>query len=326
MSNSPLAFATNRTSLLGTETFRDIVARELNNAKEDVILISAFITKTGIEWFENIIKDKNIKCTIIVRWKGSDLHSGASDLASYKIAKNNGWEIKILDDLHAKIILIDRKYLFVGSPNLTGKGMSLVPVSNKEIGLCVSPVEPDIKSINSIINDSIEVTDEIFNSLSKWLNEQPPLEKINTTEFPNDLKKLLNPQIKNLWTHSFPFADPENVCKVSLVEADEFELHDLEMFNLINCDEANRKKILFENFRRSNAFLWLEKKLKDRSDGIFFGELSSLIHEALYDDPRPYRREVKDLQKNFYNYLKFLKYTDIEISVPKSHSERIRFY
>jgi len=52
MSNSPLAFATNRTSLLGTETFRDIVARELNNAKEDVILISAFITKTGIEWFE----------------------------------------------------------------------------------------------------------------------------------------------------------------------------------------------------------------------------------------------------------------------------------
>ena len=117
MNSSQLPFSTSRTSLIGTETFRDLVARELNNAKEEIVLISAFITKTGMEWFENQIKNKNIKCTIIARWKGSDLYSGLSDLISYEIANKNKWKFKILDNLHAKIICIDKKYLFIGSPN-----------------------------------------------------------------------------------------------------------------------------------------------------------------------------------------------------------------
>ena len=324
MDDNLLAFSTNRTSLLGTESFRDVVARKLNNAEEEIILISAFITKAGIEWFENQIKSKNIKCTIIVRWKGSDLHSGSSDLISYEIANRNGWQLKILDNLHAKIICIDKKYLFIGSPNLTGRGMSLVPISNMEMGVCVSPVETDIKTINSIINESIEVNDKIFNSLNEWLSNQPPLKKIETTAFPDNLKKLLSPQINNLWTHNFPFADPQRICEVSVSEANQFELHDLEMFDLINCKQEDRENLLSENFRKSKVFLWLAKKLKEKEEGIFFGELSSLIHDTLYDDPRPYRTEVKDLQKNLYTYIKFLKFSDIEITTPKSHSERIR--
>lgn len=324
MADNPLAFSTNRTSLLGTESFRDVVARELNNAEKEIVLISAFITKAGIEWFENQINKKNIKCTIIVRWKGSDLHLGSSDLISYEIANRNGWQLKILDDLHAKIICIDKRYLFIGSPNLTGRGMSLVPISNKEMGVCVSPVKTDINTINSIINESIEVNDEIFNTLNEWLNSQPPLKKIETTAFPENLKKLLSPQINNLWTHNFPFADPQRICEVSISEANQFELHDLEMFDLINCNQEDRKNLLSENFRKSKVFLWLEKKLKEKEEGIYFGELSSLIHGTLYDDPRPYRREVKDLQKNFFSYIKFLKYSDIEIDIPKKFSERIK--
>ncbi len=324
MANNLLAFSTNRTSLLGTESFRDVVARELNNAEEEVFLISAFITKAGIEWFENQIKNKDIKCTIVVRWKGSDLHSGSSDLISYEIAKRNGWRLKILDNLHAKIICIDKKYLFIGSPNLTGRGMSLVPVSNREMGVCVSPVETDIKTINSIMNESVEVNDEIFKSLNEWLNDQPPLKKVEITAFPKDLRILLSPQINNLWTHNFPFADPNRICEVSISEANQFELHDLEMFDLINCNLEDRKKLLTNNFRKSKVFLWLEKKLKDKEEGIFFGEISSLIHDSLYDDPRPYRREVKDLQKIFYSYMKFLKYSDIEIDIPNRFSERIK--
>ena len=325
MNSRELPFSTSRTSLLGTETFRDLVARELNNAKEEIVLISAFITKTGMEWFEDQIKNKNIKCTIIARWKGSDLHSGSSDLISYEIANKNKWIFKILDNLHAKLICIDKKYLFIGSPNLTGRGMSLIPVSNKEIGVCVSPIETDINTINSIINDSIEVNDEIYKSLSEWLKNQSPPEKVEITEFPQDLKSLLSPQLNYLWTHNFPFTDPHSICEVSISEGNTFELHDLEMFDLLNCNKDERINLLKKNFRRSIVFLWLEKKLRENKDGIFFGELSSLIHDSLYDDPKPYRKEVKDLQKNLYSYIKFLKYKDIEIDIPKSYSERIRF-
>ena len=40
-----------------------------------------------------------------------------------------------MKDLHAKIMLVDQKELFIGSPNLTGKGMYLIPVPNKEMGV-----------------------------------------------------------------------------------------------------------------------------------------------------------------------------------------------
>ena len=53
---------------------------------------------------------------------------------------------KVLQDLHAKVMLIDNDILFIGSPNLTYKGMSLVPVSNEELGIKVN-LEEDIKII-----------------------------------------------------------------------------------------------------------------------------------------------------------------------------------
>ena len=42
-------------------------------------------------------------------------------------------------------MLVDMTVLFIGSPNLTGRGMSLVPVSNKEIGIKVEALEEDLK-------------------------------------------------------------------------------------------------------------------------------------------------------------------------------------
>ena len=202
--------------------------------------------------------------------------------------------------------------------------MSLVPVANKEMGVCVAPIEVDNKIIDTLIAESIEVTDEIYLYFKNWLAKQLPVEKPKSSPLPNELKKLLASKQVKLWTHSFPFADPLSVCNILKSDANEFELHDLEIFDLLNIKVEDRKKILSLNFRKSHAYIWIEKKLKQRPDGIFFGELSKLIHESLYDDPTPYRRQVKELQKNLYDYLKFLDYDNIKIDVPHSHSERIR--
>ena len=88
----------------------------------------------------------------------------------------------------------------------------------------------------------------------------------------------------------------------------------------------SRKNTLSLNFRKSHVYIWIEKKLKQRPEGIFFGDLSKLIHESLYDDPTPYRRQVKELQKNLYDYLKFLDYDNINIDVPHGHSERLKMF
>ena len=41
----------------------------------------------------------------------------------------------------------DNDILFIGSPNLTGRGMSLVPVSNEELGIKVKALDEDLKII-----------------------------------------------------------------------------------------------------------------------------------------------------------------------------------
>ena len=47
----------------------------------------------------------------------------------------NNWTFKILNNLHAKVALFDDDILYIGSGNLTGRGMALVPVSNSELGV-----------------------------------------------------------------------------------------------------------------------------------------------------------------------------------------------
>ena len=47
-------------------------------------------------------------------------------------------------------MLVDDEDLFIGSPNLTGRGMSLVPVSNKEMGIKVEAPRGRLKIINQL--------------------------------------------------------------------------------------------------------------------------------------------------------------------------------
>ena len=133
--NNLYPFETERSSLLGTEAFRNLLSESLKKAEKNVIILSAYITSTGIKWLIEQLKEKSIECTIITRCNEIDLAQGSTDIECYKLIKEKKWSLKILKDLHAKVILIDHKDLFLGSPNLTGAGMNLVPASNKEIGI-----------------------------------------------------------------------------------------------------------------------------------------------------------------------------------------------
>ena len=70
-------------------------------------------------------------------------------------------------------------------------------------------------------------------------------------------------------------------------------------------------------------YKWLFNEInKTESKELYFGTLSSLVHEALIDDPKPYRKSVKDLQKNLYSFLEIIKNKEIFFDKP-NHSVRI---
>ena len=65
-------------------------------------------------------------------------------------------------------MLVDNDNLFIGSPNLTGRGMSLVPVSNEELGIKVKALKEDLKIINQLVDDAAIVNDDIIKELEEW--------------------------------------------------------------------------------------------------------------------------------------------------------------
>jgi len=64
-------------------------------------------------------------------------------------------------------------------------------------------------------------------------------------------------------------------------------------------------ELLKQAFLKSNAYLWQQEYMKSN---VLFGKYSELLHGALVDDPRPYRKQVKELVANMFNWTK--EYSD----------------
>ena len=321
MSEYEYPLNTGRSNILGTEAFRNLLGQSLDKAKEQIIILSAFVKIKGINWLVDKISKEKISCTIISKWDHSDIAQGASDLECYEICKQNGWQFKVLKNLHAKIMLIDKKELFIGSPNLTAKGMSLTPVPNKEMGVKLEANQNDIGIINNLVDESILIDDKIYKDLLGWKNNLPKLEKPSYPEFPVDIKKRLDENYDKLWVHNFPWCTAEELLDTK--EISENVQHDLELFGL---DRDNlEKKVIIKNIQNSKIYHWLINQInKQENKELYFGNLSSIIHNSLLDDPRPYRKDVKTLQSNLYSYIKIFLQEKLIIDVPGERSERIR--
>ena len=320
--NSDFPFSTARSSLLNTETFRNLLGNALENSTKSVIILSAYVKAIGVDWLKEKIGEKDIKCTIVARWDKGDLAQGSSDLECYSLAKENGWTFKVLKDLHAKVMLVDDDILFVGSPNLTGRGMSLVPVANQEIGIKVQALEEDLKIINQLIDDAALVNDAIIKELEEWQKNLPKIEKPKIPEFPEIVNDSFKEKFNKLWVNNFPWCNVEYLIN-NLDKKEDNIIHDLDLFGLTNIQKVNIEKELNESFLQSKIFNWLIKKLEaEENKEIYFGRLSSIIHDGLVDDPKPYRQDVKLLQANLYDYIKYFKPINVICDQP-NFSERL---
>jgi len=313
-------FSTERSSLLGTEAFRNLLGTSLKNAKISVVILSAYVKEVGVKWMQEQITDSEVKCTIVARWNEGDLVQDSSDLDCYLLAKEKNWSFKILKDLHAKVMLIDDNDLFVGSPNLTGRGMDLTKDPNKEMGVKLRATERDIYIIKNLLEDTYEVNDELYNHLKNWKDNLPKIKKTSYPDFPKEVKDKLKESYKKIWVHNFPWSTPDDLLNITKIN-DNIN-HDLELFGL-SVENINKQK-LKKAFSDSKIFKWFLHQInKQEEKEIYFGNLSLIINNSLLDDPRPYRKEIKELQKNFYTFLKTFDYSEIKLDRP-NHSERVK--
>ena len=321
MSEYQYPLSTGRSNILGTEAFRDLLGQSLETADKELIILSAYVKKVGINWLIEKLSKKSLDCTIISRWDKGDLAQGSSDIECYELCKIKKWQFKILKDLHAKIMLVDKKDLFIGSPNLTGHGMSLIPVSNKEMGVKLEATSSDINIIDHLVEEAILVDDQIYKELKLWKENLPEIKKIKFPDFPDSLKAKFTENLDKIWVHNFPWSDYNTLFLKGF--EDKNVNHDIELFGL---DKNNiNKESIQKVFKNSKVFRWLINLLKkEPKNEIFFGKLSSIIQQSLLDDPKPYRQDIKSLQSNLYSFIKQLNIEEIEIDIPYTKSERIK--
>jgi hypothetical protein len=306
-----------RSTLLGTELFRQNLEHEIAQAKEEILIVSAFIKQSGFDWFYSKVKNnKNLKCKFLGRFSAGDIVNQSSDIEVYEKIKEMNWDLKVLEHLHAKVILIDKKTLFVGSPNLTGRGMKLAPISNIEMGIQTFSTQNEYRIVNQLFNEGTLIDDDLYKLLLEWKKTVPKFEDVNF-KFSEEIKNKL---IKNykLWVNDFPWSNYESLLENKPTEE---ILHDNRLFDLSNKFKEEELNLAFIN---SKIYKWLVNLIKNKDNNFFyFGDLSNQIHNDLYDDPKPYRKTVKQLQVNLYSYIKNLKNLEIECIKDTAHSEKL---
>jgi hypothetical protein len=231
------------------------------------------------------------------------LVSGASDVEAFEKLKSRGYKLYILPDLHAKVIVIDGQKLFLGSANITNSGLKLVPGGNREIGTILSPDGEDLALIDVLFNEAVLIEQDIYEAFCSELQrlkdsrEKPPPQP----KWSSDLLKRLRKPPQRIWvTETLWCNSPEDlIASVGLTDSE--AAHDLVLLGLDIKSEFN-ERILRQSFLESRVWRWLKHKLESTPNReMYYGQLSAELHNSFLDDPKPYRKDVKDLLTNLLN-------------------------
>ena len=303
--------------ILNSKALRSSVTEELKSS-EAVTLLSAYITSLGVEW---LLKNLPLRVSLVVvgRFLPMDFIRGASDLNSVRMLLEQGHTVKFLSSLHAKIIYIDNKTIFLGSANCTGRGLGLVEDNNLEASVRFEANEADQELISGIIHASNDITFNTLDKMESYLSEVDYLcDEINKVfqKWPQELYQ--KEEVKQLYVKDFPLAPSGEYSEFYdlFCDSDYSQIHKLK----------NNKELARAIFKSSDSYIWLIQLLSKETNrnGVSFGKISSSLHNILADDPSPYRRTVKDLQVNLYSYLVEYAGDVVEFYTPGQRSQFIK--
>jgi len=292
-------------TLLDENEARILIEEILPNTREELIILSAFAKYNAVEWLKKQLDNNSIDVTIVSRWRPDDLVAKVSDLSVYKQCQELGWTFKVDERLHSKLFLIDSSVAFIGSSNLTGAGLGLTEKSNFELSTKIEVTDIDVDKVHKYIDSCKTMTDDLYNQIKSFVDSIETPER-TPYKWPSSIKNLLEEKVNYLWVDELLFTSPKSNNKRDIE-------HDL---NLLGLDDFNVDiDILRSKFEDLKIIKWLKNQLeKEGSNSLRFGKISSLLHDALLNDPRPYRKEVKDFQVNLFDWLKYLELSEFKFS------------
>lgn len=140
----------------------------------------------------NLLKNipDRISATIITSIEGDSLFQRGYQLKSLKEAINNGIIVKNLNELHAKILVVDNEFISLGSQNFTNRGRR-----NKEAGMISETSFKDSKliaTLNYWNEESKIISPDLVEELLIYLEEnEEEISKIKK-KFDQSIEKIIS--------------------------------------------------------------------------------------------------------------------------------------
>ena len=294
--------------LLTTDEYRDELKNNIALAKNEIILISAFITEEALNWLIELIQNP-VRGVIVCRFRKKDILFGATDLEIFNIAQKLNWEIKIDLQLHSKAIIIDKNTVFVSSANLTSRGLGLINQYNIEFGTKFNATENDLQKINSYLESTTQLTPELFDEMKEDIESTDITKNSFDEEWQDIILNKLYQKIEYIWLNETILCAPNELLRPNL--NDEKILHDLNLLRL-DFDDITENK-LKESFAKTKEYNWFINVLK-KYHNINFGKITHELHNSLFDEPPPYRSVVKDIVANLIAWLQFMNLDSIKFT------------
>ena len=283
---------------------------EIPKCKNSLILISAFITQAAIDWL-TVHTPENINVHLICRLSLSDITNGATHTSALKQSLDNGWKVSRLPSLHAKIYSIDDNAIYFGSANLTNNGFGINSSGNLEACCKVSCSQNNLAFIDNIIKSSTPVDYSALEKIDLYTKDKKQISQPKS--WPSDIFPLS----KSIFVSDFFWFNPHTNEPQSKEKSHDIEILSAKM-------DLSLKEVATDKFTEIHCVNWLISKLKNEPGcEIYFGKLSSILHDELKDDPAPYRKNVKILIQNLLLYCQMFIPEVIEVSRP-NHSQKIK--
>ena len=271
--------------LLDSLTTTDLIERRVQTT-DRLWCYSAFSTTTAVRWIRSIYDGP---CRLLIRGRVDDFLNGASDINALSEAIDCGWEVRISTAIHFKLYVFDDTFI-VGSSNLTGKGLALVPNENDELNIESSMTDSDLDLIESLWLQGQPVSSDTVKKMEDYL---VTVSNQHSDTVPNDWPDTIMPDTtRDMYCADFPqlpFGDNHNNLNVSAYS---------DLIGLI-------------------SYKWLLKTVSDNGGSASFGFLASRLHNDVTDDPAPYRKDVKGLISNLLSYVDALDAEELKVTRPR---------
>ena len=275
--------------LLGTNQLRVELEESLEKS-ERFLCYSAFFTKPAAEW---LLKHREftINDFLLVRALPEDFISGSCSFDALKLMLRQNINVRMSTALHAKIYAFD-DCVYAGSANLTARGLALVDQHNQEIGLKGSISSNDLELLENLWSQAETITDTKLKMMEEFCHQH----KIKKSLPDMSLiwpKEILN-EVRDIYCSDFPQDYPTAEIRFQTETS----------------------------LQGSLAYNWLKNAIIDNGS-MSFGALSALLHDDIYDDPSPYRRDIKTLLANLLSIVITLDTHTLEIIRPR-HSQVVK--